>query len=381
MGFTACPTGRNLYAPKAFGVKGLFMTKHHASASYAHLHDGHGRGINYLRLSVTDRCNLRCLYCAPQVEGMEFIPHEEVLSYEEFLRLVRLAVGFGVKKVRLTGGEPFARAGFMDFFRALREEFPGLIIGITTNATMLGENMAELERLKLNSLNISLDTFRPEVFKQITGVDKFKSVLDGIMAGIDAGLTVKVNAVGLRGVNHDEIGDFIDFAAKHRVDFRIIEFMPLGGRGRWSDENFWAAEDILAEAQKHAVLVPSSRADKAAIPGELPSGQKPGLSGPAKLYDIKGGKGRFGIITPVSQHFCSTCNRLRITSEGKLRTCLFSDIEYDLRALLRDPNKTDADIYSLVHEANSVKPLGTELLQARKLREAVIQRSMSSIGG
>lgn len=345
------------------------------------LQDSHGRGINYLRLSLTDRCNLRCLYCAPQVEGMEFIPHDQILSYEEFLRLVRLSVGFGVKKVRLTGGEPFARLGFMDFMRSLRGEFPELIIGVTTNATALLENIDELVRLKLNSLNISLDTFKPEVFKMITGSDKFRTVFDGVLAGIEAGLTVKVNAVGLKGVNDMEVKDFIAFAREHPVDFRLIEFMPLGGRGRWTDENFWPARDILAEAERHAVLRPSLREDKAAIPGELPSGQRPGFGGPAKLYDIEGGRGRFGIITPVSQHFCSTCNRLRITSEGKLRTCLFSDVEYDLRALLRDPSKTDADIYELIQRANSIKPLGTELLQARKIREAVIRRSMSSIGG
>lgn len=348
---------------------------------YALLHDAHGRGINYLRLSVTDRCNLRCLYCAPQVEGMEFIPHEQILSYEEFLRLVRLAVSFGVKKLRLTGGEPFVRLGFMDFLRALRTEFPDLIIGITTNATALAENIDELRRLRLNSLNISLDTFKPEVFRRITGSDKFQAVFDGIRAGIEAGLTVKVNAVGLKGVNDGEIGDFIEFARRNPVDFRLIEFMPLGGRGRWTDDNFWPAGEILAEAGRFAALTPSRREDMAAIPGALPSGQRPGFGGPAKLYDIKDGRGRFGIITPVSQHFCSTCNRLRITSEGKLRTCLFSDVEYDLRALLRDPAKSDADIYALIQSANSEKPLGTELLQARQRREAVIRRSMSSIGG
>lgn len=357
------------------------MPKNIPGNGYASLHDSHGRGINYLRLSVTDRCNLRCLYCAPQIEGMEFIPHPDILSYEEFLRLVRLAVDFGVKKVRLTGGEPFARVGFMDFLRTLRGEFPDLIIGITTNATALGENMPELKRLKLNSLNISLDSFRPEVFKSITGVDSFAAVMAGIMAGIEAGLTIKVNAVGLKGINDGEIGDFINFARKHSVDFRIIEFMPLGGRGHWSDANFWPADDILAEARRHAVLTPSLREDKAVIPGGLSSGQQPGFGGPAKLYDIEGGQGRFGIITPVSQHFCSTCNRLRITSDGKLRTCLFSDTEYDLRSLLRSPSKTDADIYALINEANSVKPLGTELLKARKKRDAVIERSMSSIGG
>lgn len=348
---------------------------------YDLLKDTHGRGINYLRLSVTDRCNLRCRYCAPQIEGMEFLSHKDILSYEEFRRLVRIAVGFGVQKVRLTGGEPLVRLGFIDFTRSLREEFPELILGITTNAVLLDKHIPELKRLKLNSLNISLDTFKPEVFSMITGADKYQEVRGAIMSALEAGLNVKVNAVGLKGVNDGEIKDFLAFASEYSVDFRIIEFMPLGSRGQWTDDNFWPAEDILAEAQRHATLIPTLRGDRAVVPGELASGQKPGLSGPAKLYDIEGGKGRFGIITPVSQHFCGSCNRLRFTSEGKLRTCLFSDKEYDLRTLLRDPAKTGQDIYKIIEAANHDKPLGTELLQARKLREAVIRRSMSSIGG
>ncbi len=347
---------------------------------YPELADAHGRGISYLRLSVTDRCNFRCLYCAPQVEGMQFIPHDEILSYEEFLRLVRLAVGFGVKKLRLTGGEPFVRKGFMDFVRTLRQEFPALILGITTNATGLREHIAELKALRLDSLNISLDTFNPATFEKITGLNAFAEVKGAVDAAIAAGLTVKMNAVGLKGVNSHELGAFIRFAKENPVDLRIIEYMPLGGRGHWTDENFWPATQILEEARAYATLTPTQRPIKAgAASSGRPKAQA--MSGPARLYDIDGGLGRFGIITPVSEHFCASCNRLRITSDGKLRTCLFSDEEHDLRGLLRGSASTDADIYALISAANSEKPLGTELLQARKRRDAVISRKMSSIGG
>lgn len=356
------------------------MPKSQSVSSFSHLKDTYGRGISYLRLSVTDRCNFRCLYCAPQVEGMEYLPHSDILSYEEFLRLVRLAVSFGVKKVRLTGGEPFVRAGLMDFIRKLRNEFPDLILGITTNATNIRQHIRELKELELDSLNISLDTLQPETFKHITGVDLFHEVRAAIDEAIDAGLTLKVNAVGLKGINSHELPDFLRFAKENPIDFRIIEYMPLGGRGRWTDENFWPAVQILEEACTYEELTPTSRPAKSTSSSQLPA-KRPNMPGPARLYDINGGKGRFGIITPVSEHFCAACNRLRITSDGKLRTCLFSDIEHDLRSIVRDPLKTDADIYSIIEEANRTKPLGTELLQARKRRDAVIERKMSSIGG
>lgn len=332
--------------------------------------DTRGRIINYMRLSITDRCNLRCAYCVPHVGGLEFIPHERILSYEEALRLVKIAVSFGVQKVRLTGGEPFVRKGLMGFVRGLRERFPDLILAITTNATMLRPHVAELKALGLNSLNISLDTFRPAVFRKITGTDLYPEVRMALEAALESGLRVKLNAVGLRGINDGELPDFLEFARRNPVDFRIIEYMPMGGRTKWSDDNFWPAESILDEAGNHADLTPLERLHEPA-----------NLNGPARLYSIGGGKGRFGIITPVSQHFCSSCNRLRVTSDGKLRTCLFSDREYSLRPMLRDPRITDAHIYRVFAGANQSKPLGTELLEQRARREQVIRRTMTSIGG
>jgi cyclic pyranopterin phosphate synthase len=345
------------------------------------LADPYGRSIRYLRLSVTDRCNLRCLYCAPRAGAMKFIAHADVLRYEEFMRLIRLAVNFGVKKVRLTGGEPFVRLGFMDFIRAIRREFPLLLLGVTSNATLLGRHVRELKEAGLESLNISLDSFRADVFARITGRDLLKEVLAALEQALKIGLRVKINAVGLKGVNDRELPDFLSFVKNNPVDLRIIEYMPLGGRGKWKDEDFWPAAAILEEARKYAELSPARLHSGQEEPGGRGSAGDAGTDGPARLYDIAGSQGRFGIITPVSEHFCSRCNRLRVTAEGRLRTCLFSDREYDLRALLRDRDKSDADVRAIIREANLEKPLGSELLRARKSREAVIGRSMSSIGG
>lgn len=355
------------------------------------LRDAHGRSVSYLRLSVTDRCNLRCLYCAPHTGELPFIPHNQILRYEEFLRFIRLIRVCGVRKLRLTGGEPFIRKGFMDFVRCLRREFPDLFLGITTNATALLPHVQELRRLGLNSLNISLDSLKAESFARITGQDCFALVKEALRQAIDSGLRVKINAVGLRGINDNELADFIGFAVKYPVDFRIIEHMPLGGRGLWREENFWPAQRILEEAGALVRLSPvPGAAEGSEAPGGAPdegSGGEPdrmrggALDGPARLYDIAGGVGRFGVITPVSAHFCASCNRLRLTADGRLRPCLFSDQEYDLRSLLRDGSKEDADIQALLKEAIRQKPIGAELLAARARRESAIERRMSSIGG
>lgn len=334
------------------------------------LHDGYGRTVNYLRLSVTDRCNLRCIYCAPLVDGLEYIPHASILSYEEFMRLIRVAVRFGVQKVRLTGGEPFARLGFTEFVTDIHREFPDLTIGITTNATLLHKHIPDLAAAGIKTLNISLDTLNPELFERITGKNSFAEVYAAIQEAMAAGIKVKINAVALRGLNDAELPALLDFAANHPVDLRMIEYMPMGGRGHWGSENFWPAHEILEAAQACRELEPWQ-----------PSHEEERLSGPAKIYAIKGGLGRFGIITPVSQHFCGTCNRLRVTAEGRLRTCLFSDREYDLRAMLRNEKVSDESLYRLFVAATDKKPLGTELLQHRSNREKVITRFMSSIGG
>lgn len=327
--------------------------------------DSHGRKVSYLRLSITDRCNLRCLYCRPQAEW-NFLPHSEILSFEEMAELVDVARLAGVEKVRLTGGEPFARKGFIDFVGRLHAKYPGLDLRITTNGTMLSGRVAELRDAGISCLNISLDTLQRGKFEEITGVDGYGQVRAGIDACLVGGLRVKVNVVALKGINDDELPGFVDFARVHGVDVRFIEFMPIGYQSRWSKANYWPAEEIIAEVEK---LVPLEEVIEASR-----------NSGPARMYRIAGGAGRIGVISAVSNHFCESCNRFRVTSDGKLRTCLFSDREYDVRSILRDPAHSMQDLLDLFARANVEKPMGYRLLREREGNQ-VCDRAMTAIGG
>ncbi len=335
--------------------------------SVSRLVDPHGRTVRYLRLSVTDRCNLRCLYCAHAL-GMTFIPHENILSYEEMLQLVAAAVDLGIDKVRLTGGEPFARKGFSGFLERLRAAHPELDLRITTNATLLTPHLQLLRDIGVNALNISFDTFRQETFRQITGSSLYHEAEKGLQAALASGIRVKINAVALKGVNDGELPAFLELLSLHPVDVRFIEYMPLGGRGRWTEGNFWSAPRVLEAVGRLARLTP------------VPAGQD-GHGGPARLYEVEGAQGRFGVITPLSNHFCGSCNRLRVTSDGRLRTCLFSDVEYPFRDMLRDPAQGIVAVSGLITSALADKPLGYKLLQNRREQSAVIARGMSSIGG
>ncbi|SFL99837.1 cyclic pyranopterin phosphate synthase [Desulfomicrobium norvegicum] len=327
--------------------------------------DSHGRKVSYLRLSITDRCNLRCLYCRPQDEWT-FIPHEQILSFEEMAELVDVARQAGVEKVRLTGGEPFARKDFIPFVGRLHAKYPDLDLRITTNGTLLADRVDELREAGISCLNVSLDTLQRKKFEEITKIDAYDQVRAGIDACLKGGLRVKVNVVALKGINDDELPGFVDFARDNGVDVRFIEFMPIGYQSRWSRDNYWPAEEIIAEVEKlvplEEVLVASRN------------------SGPARMYGISGGSGRIGVISAVSNHFCESCNRFRVTSDGKLRTCLFSDQEYDVRSILRDPGHTMQDMLDLFARANAEKPLGYRLLQEREHNQ-VCDRTMTAIGG
>ncbi len=327
--------------------------------------DSHGRKVSYLRLSITDRCNLRCLYCRPAAEWT-FLPHEQILSFEEMAELVDVARLAGVEKVRLTGGEPFARKDFIPFVGRLHGKYPDLDLRITTNGTMLAGRVDELREAGISCLNISLDTLKREKFQDITGVDAYDQVRAGIDACLAGGLRVKVNVVALKGINDDELPGFVDFACSNGLDVRFIEFMPIGYQSRWSRDNYWPAEDIIAEVEQ---LVPLEEVLEASR-----------NSGPARMYGIAGGSGRIGVISAVSNHFCESCNRFRVTSDGKLRTCLFSDREYDVRSILRDPGHTMQDLLDLFARANAEKPMGYRLLQDRE-RNQVCDRAMTAIGG
>jgi cyclic pyranopterin phosphate synthase len=327
--------------------------------------DDYGRQVSYMRLSVTDRCNLRCIYCRSD-KSRNFIPHADILTYEELIGLIKLGRELGIEKLRLTGGEPFCRRDFLAFLGMIREECPGLDTRMTTNGVMLAGKAPALKHLGENMINISLDTLNPEKFKRVTGFDNHAKVMDGIRECIHYGLKVKVNVVAMKGINDGELADFVDFARENPVDVRFIEFMPIGGKTCWRPESVWRAGEIMESVKPLADIEPVREEER--------------NKGPARMYDLKGGRGRIGFISPMSDHFCDTCNRLRITSDGRLRTCLFSDREVSLRPLIRDPEKGFDAALAAMREEIAKKPRGYEILQ-RLENGSVCDKTMSSIGG
>ena len=215
------------------------------------LHDGHGRSVRYLRLSVTDRCNLRCLYCRSNAK-QRCIPHEQVLRYEEMARMVGIAASLGIGKVRLTGGEPFARKGCGQFLAMLHARFPDMDLRVTTNGTLLEPHIPLLRRIGVSAVNLSLDSFDRETFARVTGRDLLPPVLAALDGLLAAGVRVKINVVAMRGVNDGQMDDFVHAARTMPLDLRFIEFMPMGSGTLWSPENFWSADDIREEAARRA---------------------------------------------------------------------------------------------------------------------------------
>lgn len=330
------------------------------------LSDGHGRTVRYLRLSVTDRCNLRCVYCRSNAR-QQCIPHAQVLRYEEMARMVGVAASLGVGKVRLTGGEPFARKGCDQFLRILRARFPFLDLRVTTNGTLLGPHIPLLRQVGVSAVNLSLDSFDRATFARVTGRDLLPAVLAALDALLAADIRVKINVVAMRGVNDGQMDDFVHAARSMPLDLRFIEFMPMGSGTLWSQDNFWPAEEIRQEVARRVRL--------------LPDESGPDAAGPARMFRLEGGRGRLGFISPLTNHFCRTCNRLRLTSDGGLRTCLFADKEYHLRGLLRHPRITDADLARVTALACAGKPLGADILRARREGAAVADKQMVGIGG
>ncbi len=303
--------------------------------------DHFDRTISYLRVSLTDQCNLRCVYCTPS--PLSKLEHKDLLSYEELLRVIRVAVELGVKKVRLTGGEPLARNG-IDHFLAGLAELKGLDdIRLTTNGVFLEKYHEDLLKAGVKKLNISLDTLRADRFKQITGFDAFDKVWGGIKLALAKGFSpVKVNMVAMRGVNDDEIVEFAKLAMKYPLQIRHIEFMPIGNDASWGKEKLIPASEIKERIGILGTLTPVSQRN---------------MDGPARVYELEGALGSIGFISPMSHKFCEKCNRLRLTSEGALRSCLLSDDEVDLRTVLRNGG-TDDDIRNLIVKTIENKPKG-----------------------
>lgn len=323
------------------------------------LTDSFGRKINYLRLSVTDRCNMRCLYCMPP-DGVKLLGHHDILSYEELLLIAEAAVANGIEKIRITGGEPLVRKGILPFLEKLAS-IPGLQqLVLTTNALNLAEMAVDLRSAGVQRLNISLDSLRPDTFAAVTRGADLKRVLAGIAAAENAGFRVKLNMVVMRGVNDNEILDFVAMTIGRGVTVRFIEYMPAIREAGWEAKVFPGAEILQQIAGRYAY------AEQA----------REGLAGPASSYKIEGAVGGFGIITPVSGHFCADCNRIRVTSSGKVRSCLFSDDSLDLRPLLAKGDR--AGLEAALRAVVTCKPRNHTLTETES---GYTPFAMAAIGG
>lgn len=335
--------------------------------SGARLIDGYGRVHRDLRISITDRCNFRCTYCMPE-EGMRWLPRSELLRYEEIVRVARLLVErYGFDGIRITGGEPTVRARLpvlVAGLAGLRRPGTGqpVDLALTTNGATLPALARDLAQAGLRRVNVSLDSLRPERFAAITHRDALAGVLAGIDAAVEAGLApVKVNCVVMRGVNDDELVDFAAFGRARGVTVRFIEYLPLDAQEAWTAEQVVPRDEIVARIGAVFPLEPVGRPDGA----------------PAERFRFADGHGEIGVIPTVTHAFCDTCDRIRLTAEGRLRTCLFALDELDLRAPLR-AGASDDELGALVEEAVRAKWAGHRIGRPVFVRPA---RSMSQIGG
>lgn len=325
------------------------------------LRDSYARKIDYLRISITDRCNFRCRYCMPE-QGVASVGHGAVLSYEELLRISRIAVDLGVRKIRLTGGEPLVRKGLVDFIADLSQLPQQPELTLTTNGLLLAEMAPVLKRAGLARINVSLDSLQPERFRQITRRSGLEQVLAGIKAAEAVGFApLKINMVPILGVNEDEIATFGRLTYEHPWQVRFIEFMPVSTGLDYTTDQLYPAAQIRADLEKIAELTEEART---------------GIVGPARIYRLKGALGTVGVIHAVSDCFCRECNRLRLTADGQLRPCLLSPKEIDLRTIMRS-GVDDQALAEVLKKSVAEKP------ERHFLGEAACPggRRMQGIGG
>jgi GTP 3',8-cyclase len=322
------------------------------------------RTINYLRISVTDRCNFRCKYCVP-ASPFSVIEHKKIARYEEILRITKLACELGITKVRITGGEPFVRKGIFSFLEQLCAMECLNDISITTNGALLNRKKIEkLSNFGIKRLNFSLDTLDKIKFAQITGRDRFQHVWDSILTSHELGISpVKINAVVLRGINDDEIEDIAALTLVYPFHIRFIEYMPMG--------------DSAVEKQQQMLTKEIKEKIESKF-GKLTPIQRTANDGPAKKFQIPGAKGIIGFITPISSHFCDDCNRLRLTSRGTLRPCLLNNYEKDILNPLRD-NASDDELKKIILYALTKKPSFHRLNDINS--SSIPISHMTSIGG
>ncbi len=325
------------------------------------MQDPYGRHIDYMRISVTDRCNLRCIYCRPSKDVLPF-ESKNILTYEEIVRVVKLAAGLGVRKIRITGGEPLMRKDLHRLIESISRIESIDDIGLTTNGTLLKRLAPSLADAGLRRVNVSLDSLDPVKYGKIRRNGDLFDVLDGIQKADDVGLRpVKINMVVIRGVNDDEIEAFARLTLKSTYHVRFIEIMPFGPGGFWSDDKCIPVHEIIDRIQAVSPLAPVDTS----------------WPGPADYFRLAGARGLVGFISPMTRHFCATCNRLRLTSDGKLRPCLFSNREIDAKPALRR-QASDCQIAKLLKLSIQWKPEG-HAMDSRESSDHL--KSMSQIGG
>ncbi len=327
------------------------------------LTDSHGRNITYLRISVTDRCNLRCVYCAPTTI-FKWIPHENILRFEEIDRLVRMLCLMGIKKIRITGGEPLVRKGVASMIEGFCC-LDGLEkICLTTNGVYLKKYAKRLYDAGLKHVNISLDSLDRERYRAITRRDCLDSVLDSLDEVLSLGFhPIKLNCVVLKGINDRDLVELARLSLDKPFQVRFIEFMPIGEKSSWTSDKFMSSDDTKSLIEKE--LGPMKPVPEAIS------------RGPAKVFKLSGAVGEIGFISPLSHHFCGTCNRIRLTADGKIRLCLFSDQEWDVLPLLRK-NVSDSELEDFLRHAVKSKPMGH---MGESSHVPSCKKNMSSIGG
>ena len=330
------------------------------------MQDPFGRNISYLRVSVTDRCDLRCVYCI--AEDMTFLPRREVLTIEELDRLCGAFIRMGVRKLRLTGGEPLVRREIMTLIRSLSAHLKtGALseLTLTTNGTQLAKYADGLAAAGIRRVNVSLDSLRPDTFKSITRWGKLENVLDGVMAAKAAGIKVKINAVALKGVNDGEVHDLVDWCGGNGFDLSFIEVMPMGDiGGERRMEQYYPLSELRTELQRRWTLKDTDYR----------------TGGPARYVDCVETGQRIGFITPMTHNFCESCNRVRVTCTGQLFMCLGQEDSGDLRAAIRG-GEGDARLEAAIAEAISRKPRGHDFILDRRSSNVSVTRHMSVTGG
>lgn len=311
--------------------------------------DLHHRVIEYLRVSITDLCNLRCVYCRPP-EGVKLIAHDEILRYEEILTIVNIARNMGIKKIRVTGGEPLVRRDVVGFLARLTAMEGIEDVGLTTNGVILASMAKDLKAAGLRRINVSLDSLRPEVFRSVTRSDRLAEVLAGLDRALELGFhPVKINVVLLQGINEDDVPGFARMTLEKPVDVRFIERMPFGTEAPSSSPPSFSARAVLDMI-------------RAAL-GELHPEERHPLDGPATMYRLDRAAGRIGVIDPMTGHFCATCNRMRLTARGTLRPCLLGSQEFDIRTALRK-GASPEELAALIQVAVEAKPMGDASFQS-----------------